>query len=384
MSHLSSRVALMGGNFITGISILAPAGMLTELSQGLNVTIRDAGLLVTYGAAMLCVASPVMSWLTTRLDRRLLMTGTLVLVAAGHVAAACASSYAMVLALRIVTLAFVSLYTPQAASTVSLIVPDRMRARAISFVFLGWSMAIAVGLPLITFLATTFGWRETYAVIGVAATAVALLNAMALPGGLKGHPLSLHSFVSIAQNRALILILLVTLLQMSGMFAITIYMAAVLAKFTAAGPNVPAVFFSLLGGAGIIGNLIATSVVGRLGVQFTLGVFISVLIVGGLVWAFGAGDLIVMGAGIALFGLGVASANSMQQARLVMEAPELASATVALNTSVLYVGQATGSGIAGILFANEYYRLIGFVAVSFFVAAFILFLLTAKRSGHPQ
>jgi len=37
--------ALMLGNFVTGCSVLAPAGMLAELATGLDVTIRDAGLL---------------------------------------------------------------------------------------------------------------------------------------------------------------------------------------------------------------------------------------------------------------------------------------------------------------------------------------------------
>ncbi len=61
MKHLLSRFALMSGNFITGIAVLAPAGMLYELSDGLGVTIRDAGLLVTYGAGdpVLRFAGPV-------------------------------------------------------------------------------------------------------------------------------------------------------------------------------------------------------------------------------------------------------------------------------------------------------------------------------------
>jgi DHA1 family inner membrane transport protein len=57
MTHLSSRLALMSGNFIIGLSVLAPAGMLNELSAGLGVTVRDIGLLVTYGAVILCPPS---------------------------------------------------------------------------------------------------------------------------------------------------------------------------------------------------------------------------------------------------------------------------------------------------------------------------------------
>jgi hypothetical protein len=41
--------ALMLGNFVTGCSVLAPAGMLGELSSELDVTIRSAGLLITFG-----------------------------------------------------------------------------------------------------------------------------------------------------------------------------------------------------------------------------------------------------------------------------------------------------------------------------------------------
>ena len=46
--------ALMLGNIVTGCSVLAPAGMLRELSDGLDVSITTAGLLITFGAVVLC------------------------------------------------------------------------------------------------------------------------------------------------------------------------------------------------------------------------------------------------------------------------------------------------------------------------------------------
>ena len=65
--------ALMLGNFVTGCSVLAPAGMLGELSAGLGVSIRDAGLLITFGAVVLCIGSPLTAWLTSRIERRTLL-----------------------------------------------------------------------------------------------------------------------------------------------------------------------------------------------------------------------------------------------------------------------------------------------------------------------
>src|SRR5260221_2693100 len=132
-----SRIVLMLGNVVIGLTILGPAGMLADLAEGLRVGIHDTGLLVTYGAIVLCIGSPVMAWLTTRIDRRALLVGTLVIVAAGEAASALAPNYSLNLLLRLAVLAVASGHTPQALATVSLIVADRQRPSAVRLVFLG-------------------------------------------------------------------------------------------------------------------------------------------------------------------------------------------------------------------------------------------------------
>jgi predicted MFS family arabinose efflux permease len=243
MTHLLARFALLSGNFITGTVVLAPAGMLPQLAEGLGVSISGAGLLVTFGAVVLCIASPIVSWLTTRLDRRLLATGVLAVAAICSFMSAFADSYALVLTLRLVMVALIAIYTPLAASTISLIVPEAARASAVAFIFLGWSLSIALGLPIVTFLANQFGWRETYVAIGIVAAAAAFLNFIALPGRLRGFPLSLQSFAFIARNRRLVLILLLTLLSTSGIFQITIFLGPLLSKLAGAGAATAGTFF---------------------------------------------------------------------------------------------------------------------------------------------
>src|SRR5262245_50158697 len=176
----------MLGNVVVGMTILGPAGMLAELATGLGVGIHDTGLLVTYGAVVLCIGSPVMAWLTTRIDRRVLLVVTLAVLAVGQGASALTSNYSLILLLRVIMLAIGALYTPQAATTVALIVPDRERPSAIAFVFLGWSIAIAGGLPLLTFVASNFGWQAVYGALAVFAVIIAALLFAALPKGLRG------------------------------------------------------------------------------------------------------------------------------------------------------------------------------------------------------
>ena len=366
----------MLGNFATGVTILAPAGMLTVLADGLGVGIRDTGLLVTFGAVILCFGSPLVAWLTTRIDRRLLLAGTLAVLVAGQAASALAPNYATVLALRLAMLAVAAIYTPQAASTVAMIVPEGRRSSAIAFVFLGWSLAVAGGLPMIAFVAAYGGWRAAFAAAALAALVPCLLLAFTLPRGLRGPPLSLKSFGVIARHRKILLLLLITILQTSGQFTVFIYLAPLLMRLTGADHSVVGAMFAIYGVAGFAGNVIATRIVSALGGWVTSVVFLGSTFTGMLLWALGAGLLPVMGIGIVFWGLGFAATNSMQQARLVTAAPDLSSATVALNTSALYTGQAIGSAIGGILFGLGYLHSIGYVGASFVALGIAVWAIT--------
>src|ERR1700760_3831888 len=143
--------ALMFGNIVTGLSVFAPAAMLAELSSGLDVSVRHAGLLITFGAIMLFIGSPLTAWLTSRIERRTLLAGTLAVLALANAASAFTPDFASLLVIRLIMLAIGALYTPQAAGTAALIVPAERRGSTIAYVFLGWALAAAVGLPLITF-----------------------------------------------------------------------------------------------------------------------------------------------------------------------------------------------------------------------------------------
>jgi DHA1 family inner membrane transport protein len=379
VGHRFAPTALMLGNIVTGCSVLAPAGMLAELSSGLGVTIRDAGLLITFGAIMLCVGSPVTAWLTSRIERRTLLTATLAVLAITNLASAFAPDYASLLAIRLVMLAVGALYTPQAAGTAALIVPPEKRGSTIAFIFLGWSLAAAIGLPLIALVAHRYGWRTVYGGIGMIGCFSLLLLAWRLPGGLIGAPVDLKTWIDVGRNRRIVLLLLVTTLQMSGQFVVFTFMGPLLAKLTQAGPDAIGLVFAAYGVFGFIGIAIATRIVDSWGAYKTSLLFTSLLLSGVTGWALSAGIYPLMACSVAVWGLGFASTNSMQQVRLVGAAPALASASVSLNTSVLYIGQAVGSAIGGMLYGRGLLYDAGYVAVAFVALALVTVMLTKPR-----
>ncbi|CCD96713.1 putative inner membrane transport protein [Bradyrhizobium sp. ORS 375] len=372
--------ALMLGNIVTGCSVLAPAGLLPELAAGLSIEVHTAGLLITFGAVVLCICSPLTAWLTGRFDRRVLLAFTLLVLTLGNLASAFAPSYASLLAIRLVLLAVGALYTPQAAGTAALISSVEKRGSTIAYVFLGWSLAAAVGLPLITFVGSHSGWRAAYLAVGAAGAVSLLLLAWRLPSGLKGAPVELKTWHELGRNRMVVLLLLVTTLQMSGQFVIFTFMGPLLKTLTGAEPNAVGLVFAIYGVCGFIGVVIATRIVDGWGPYRTSLLFTCLLFAGIALWTVSAGTYAAMAVAVAIWGLGFASTNSMQQVRLVAAAPPLASASVSLNTSVLYIGQAIGSAVGGSLFARGALDATGYVAMALVMLALLAILASRPRA----
>src|SRR4030095_9586507 len=157
-----ARWALLFGNFVIGTGVLAPAGLINEISSAFAVDIPRAGSLIGYGAAVLCIDAPLLAFLTNRVGRRALLTAALVLYVVGHLLSAVVTSFGALLAIRLAMVGGAAIFTPQAASAIGLFIAPEHRAGSVAFIFLGWSVALAIGVPLASLSGAHFGWSKTY------------------------------------------------------------------------------------------------------------------------------------------------------------------------------------------------------------------------------
>lgn len=376
----SSLVALALGNFVVGLSILAPAGMLEELARGLVVGVGTTGLLISLGAGIICVSPPLVAWITSRWDRRTLLGGILLWLAVGHVASGAVGGFASLLGIRLAVLTIAGAFTPLASGTVALLTEERDCASAIAAILLGWALSIAVGLPLVSVVAPQIGWRLSYELIGLLAFVSLLALLTGLPRGLKGTPVAFSTWRAVGENRKLVLLLLITGLLGAGQLVIIAFVGPLLAQLAGATPDEIALVFALFGIMAIAGNVCALRLAGELGAFKTSIVFVGCIAVGVALWAFGVGTYFSMAAGAAIWGFGFAAAGAMQQVRLIAAAPSLATASVSINNTALYLGQAIGSGISSVLFSRGHLTAVGFVALALIVAALALLWLTRTGS----
>jgi DHA1 family inner membrane transport protein len=380
---IGSRFSLVGlalGNFVIGLSMLAPAGMMADLALGLGVPIGAVGLLISLGAAVVCLSPPLAAWVTSRIDRRMLLSAILLWVAVGHIASALAPNYPSLLAIRLVMLALAGAFTPLAAGTAALLASEDKRASAISSVLLGWALAIAVGLPLISLTAPQIGWRATYALIGILAALSFLALVVGLPKGVKGTPVIFATWRAVGRRRALIMLLLITTLLAAGQYVVIAFAGPLLIQLTNATPEKIAAVFALFGVMTLVGNLCASRVVQIWGAFTTSAVFMACVVFGAALWAFGAGIYLSMATGAAIWGFGFAAVTAMQQVRLIMTVPSLATASIAINNTALYLGQAIGSAIGGAMFARGSLHAMGFVGLAPVALSFGILWLTRSAS----
>lgn len=377
----AALVFLFLGNIMIGSGVLAPAAMINSMTADLQVSTVAIGALIGWGAVVLCIGAPAFGFLTNRVDRRSLLGASLVLYAVGHAASAFAQDYTTLLVTRLLMISGAAIFTPQAASAVGLIVPESKRAGAVAVVFMGWAVAGAVVIPFMSILAELASWRIIYGALAVGSALAAAGVYIVLPAKLHAARMSLKSWGEVITRPAILLLLAATSLQVMGQFTLFPYLAAELRRASLADPSSIALALALYGGAGLFGSILAARTVSTLGAARTHIAALCAMAIGLLGWSLFAGSLVPAIASVFVWGLGFGAGVSMQQARLISVAPALSSASVALNTSVLYLGQAGGTAIGADLITRSLHGFIGPAGLAFLLTAIAASWWASRKFG---
>jgi MFS transporter, DHA1 family, inner membrane transport protein len=178
-------------------------------------------------------------------------------------------------------------------------------------------------------------------------------------------------------------VLAVTFLQSAPQFVLLAYIVPATIAFLAPAPAALGLILAGFGAVGVLGNVVAARFIDRAGAANIVMAAMLSMLVGHLLWPWSAGSLPIYLAVLFLWGLGCFAANSAQQARLAALAPQQASVSVALNSSALYLGQAVGPVIGGVMLAHvsgiAAYQWLAAISVPFFVLAIALSASLAPR-----
>lgn len=373
--------ALMFGNFVIGTGVMVVAGTLSDISASLNVSVPVAGQLISAAALLMCLGAPLLVTVVAPWDRRRLLALCLLWYGVLHLLSATMPTFGSLLAVRVLTVIAPAIFTPQAAACVGQLVPAHQRGKAISLVFLGWSVASVLGMPLGAWVGGTLGWRYAFSLVGLLAFFSAAWVWRAMPDGVKPPAFSLATWRETLQCRPLMLCVAVTALYSAGQFVLFSYFSPYYKASFNVTPTQLSLMFAWFGAFGFIGNLWLSRNIDRLGAPRSVAVAVAGMALSLALWPLGS-SLMLTALVLVPWGLGCFAANSAQQARLSGIAPALASGSIALNTSAMYAGQAVGAASGGWLIAQGQMALLHWAGLASLLLALWVSAL-ATRSHTP-
>lgn len=373
--------ALLAGNFVIGTGVMVVPGTLNEISASLSVTVATAGQLITAAAVVMCLGAPLLAAVVAGWDRRLLLALTLLWYAAGHTLSALMPSFGALLPVRMLTVIAPAIFTPQAAACAGMLVPPEHRGRAVTFVFLGWSMASVLGLPIGAMIGGHLGWRMAFMAVAALSIVSAVSIWLTLPTGIRPAALTAAAWSRVLRSPVLMGIVSVTALQGAGQFVLFSYFGPILKQSFGADPTTLSLMWALFGAFGLMGNMVVSRYIDRIGAGRMVLLTTVLIALSLFLWPF-ASTIAWLAVVLVPWGLGCFATNSAQQARLVGLAPALAPGSVALNSSGIYIGQAVGAGLGGWLLANDAAPWMSRVGLGLLLVAIALSV-TIDRSRRP-
>jgi predicted MFS family arabinose efflux permease len=376
------------GAFAIGSEGLMIAGILPRIADDFAIPVAQAGHLVTIFSLAYAVGSPLIAVATASWERRTLLMSAMALFALANLAAALATGFAMLAVGRVILAFAAGAFMPAASAYAAMSVPPETRGRALAFVYAGMTVAMVIGVPLGTIVAAHLGWRATFAIVAGMSLVVLAGIKFKLPAVPNPPAAGLAERFAVARRPDVLSVIGLTVLVLAGAFGVYTFIGAYLETVLGASPEAVACFLILAGVAGAAGNTLGGHAADRWNRRHFL---MLILVVLSLAFAFlplipalftGVSGWVAAGAVLVLWGLFGWAFPAVQQVRLLAIDPRLASITLALNASAIYLGSATGAALGSLVVEAYSVQAIGWVGAATEVLALGFLLATLYRPAR--
>ncbi|MEW2293062.1 MFS transporter [Streptomyces sp. NPDC006743] len=256
-------VAVMLGIFSIVTTEILPIGLLTRIGAGFSVSDGMSGLMMTMPGFLAAIAAPVVTVVTARIDRRLMLCVFMALLAAANFLAAAAPDYWLVLVSRVVVGIVIGGFWSIGVSLAERLVPAESVGRATAVIFSAVPLGSVLGVPASTLLGELAGWRTAFTAMGGLTVAVLVMLLIVTP------PLPPHRTTRLRVLRGMLgsiatrFALLLTVLVVLAHFGTYTYVTPFLEQVTDVSSGLVTVFLLVYGAAGILGNFLGGSLVAR-------------------------------------------------------------------------------------------------------------------------
>lgn len=334
--------------FAIGTAEFVIAGILNQVSESLNVTVGQAGYLITAYAMSIVIGGPILTLWLTRYDKTKVLIGLMILFVISNLISAFSGSYSTLIVSRIMAGLTQGPFYGIGAVVATKLVSEKMAGRAVGQMFAGLTLANVLGVPAGAWIGYQYGWNITFIVVAFLGLLAAISIAVSIPSHKSNEAKSITSQLEILKNRNLLASLLITVLGWVGFMTLYGYIQPI-AEQIAGFQNSEITWVLVVVGIGLVlgnsfGGKSADKNLSKSLIVWPIAMIVLLLVVGFLAplkWAFL----------VAIFIFGIVSfANvpplQMRVMKYGNKAPELAST---LNISAFNLANAIGGIIGGLV-----------------------------------
>lgn len=336
--------------FVGILSELVPSGILPQMTEGLGVEESEIGFLVgVYALASAIAAIPLIS-ATLAVNRKTLLMALLIGFAASNIVVGLSSSYAVIIAFRIVGGICAGVMWPMIAAYGTRLVPENMHGKAITVIMSGNTLGISIGLPVMTTIGLTFGWRSVFLALGVIVAVIAVLAYFYLPA-VKGEKLSRsNSPLAVLKMPSIQIVLLLTFLSVAAHYGIYTYITLLVEMIGfAGGIGLALLIFG-------IGSVISVIVSAKYIDAYLRPLIVSMLAIGAISMAMFLvfrGTIVVSHAAFFLWGLAFGPLVTMYQTAVSKQIEKAKDVATSLQSSIFNLSIMIATWVGG-MFLNDF------------------------------
>ncbi|WP_085993541.1 MFS transporter [Oceanobacillus senegalensis] len=373
-------------SFVVGMVELIIGGILDLVAKDLNVSIGQAGLLITIFSLTFAISGPILAVLTANMERKRLTMITLIIFFIGNLVAVISPNYTTLFLARIIAAASSALLIVLCVVMAANIVEPKYRARAIGIVNMGVSGSLVLGVPIGLILGNSFGWRAPFIFITVL-TIFSMLGILFLMEKVTppGEHISLKKQLASLKEQKILFAHLTTFLLLTGHSTLYSYLTPFSKSTMGLDGTWISIIYLIFGVAAVSGGVVGGTFGDKFGFKPTL---IGIIIVFGFaILAIPSTTFLLPLFLIVLVIWGMMSwaITPPLQSYLMVSAPETSNIQISLNNSALHLGIATGASIGSIIIDTssvEYNATFGGILA--FLSLGTILVSMKKRAKHEK
>lgn len=374
-----SIICLAFAGFIFNTTEFVPVGLLPNIAESFSMDVAHTGLLLTIYAWSVSLLSLPLTILTAKWERRKLLIFLFCFFIGSHVLAGFAWNFYSLMAARIGIACshavFWAITTPLAVR----LAPNNEKAKAMSFIVVGVSMATVLGIPIGTKIGELVGWRVTFLCIGGIAFCIMILLAYLLPVVPSVNTISIKDIPQVLKRPALLNIYLLTAIIITGHFTAYTFITPFMMKVGGFSQEVVVHLLLVIGFAGMVGSIIFTKYSGKHPTAILVMPMILLMICLLLLYicSFSLVTAIIHGMG---WGLAITIIGMVMQSKVIAVAPDATDIATSVYSGIYNIGIGGGAFVGSqvLTILSTYY--IGFIGSIFIFIALLLFFFLARKT----